>query len=129
MNDDYFLQIFVENLRFYMNKYGIKQVELARRTGVSKATVHDWVHGKISPRMNKVDMMCKIFNCDRSDLLERHDHIVPLNQLTDGALELARQYDLLDERDQAFVAGQVSALLAQEKYHAGGAGSSASGEY
>lgn len=128
MNDDYYLRIFAENLNHYMRRYNIKQIDLARRVGVNKSTVHEWVYGRKAPRMDKVDIMCQIFNCKKSDLLERQDHIVHLHQLTDGAVELARQYDLLDERDKAFVAGQVSALLAQEKYHTGGAGSSASGE-
>ena len=73
MNDDYYLQIIAENLNHYMRLYNIRQVELARRVGVNKSTVHQWVYGKKAPRMDKVDMLCQIFGITRRQLLERRE--------------------------------------------------------
>ena len=73
MNDDYYLQIIAENLNHYMKLYNIRQVELARRVGVNKSTVHQWVYGKKAPRMDKVDMLCQIFGITRRQLLERRE--------------------------------------------------------
>ena len=62
--------IFSKQLKFYLNKYDMTQSDLAKRLGVSTQSVTNWCRGIKSPRMDKVDFMCKIFNCRRSDLME-----------------------------------------------------------
>ena len=128
MSNEYDKMIFAGNLTRYMMITNITAAEVARRMGVSEAIVSSWKHGVKMPRMDKIEILSRILGCEIDELICEGKNLRIFGQLTDGALELARQYDLLDERDQAFVAGQVSALLAQEKYHTGGAGSSASGE-
>lgn len=73
MNDDYYKQIFSDNLNHYMKLSGIRQAEIARRVGVSKATVHDWVFGIMIPKMDKIDILCQIFGIGRRQLLERRE--------------------------------------------------------
>lgn len=75
MNDDYYKQIFSQNLTHYMQLYGIRQAEIARRVGVSKATVHDWVFGIMIPKMDKIDILCQIFGIGRRQLLERQEAV------------------------------------------------------
>ena len=48
----------------------MSQAELAKLLGVTTASTSNWCTGKKTPRMDKVDKICKIFNCKRSDLLE-----------------------------------------------------------
>lgn len=76
MPEKEFNALFSKNLQFYMNKYHITQAELARRLNVGTTSVYNWCNGIKAPRMDKVDSMCKIFNCHRSDLItdnpERH---------------------------------------------------------
>lgn len=64
-----FNMLFAKNLLFQMEKNGMSQKELAQKIGVVPATVTWWVKGIKTPRMDKVDEMCKIFGCTRSDLL------------------------------------------------------------
>ena len=45
------------------------QQEPADAIGVSKSTVSTWTHGKRIPRMDKVDLMCKYFNVERSAII------------------------------------------------------------
>lgn len=61
---------FSRALRYYLDLYGMKQNELAKRLGVGTSTVNDWACGRKTPRMNKVDKMCSMFGCRRSDFLE-----------------------------------------------------------
>lgn len=63
-------RVFSANLRKYLAEYGMTQSELAKRLGVVGTTVTNWVRGENSPRMDKLDAMCDIFHCRRSDLLE-----------------------------------------------------------
>lgn len=53
-----------------MYSNNISQAELARKLNVSSAAVNTWCRGLKVPRMDKVDAMCKIFHCNRSDLIE-----------------------------------------------------------
>ena len=72
MTEPDFNKIFAENLRNYLNKFDMTQAELAQKLSVSATSVTNWCRGSKSPRMDKVDMMCRIFGCRRSDLIEKH---------------------------------------------------------
>ena len=69
MTED-FSMAFSKRLVHYMNLYKMSQKGLASRMGVSEATISNWVKGVKSPRIDKVDKLCEIFNCTRSDLVE-----------------------------------------------------------
>ena len=57
------------NLRHYLSTFNMTQEQLAQKIGVSSQAVSFWCSGKKSPRMDKIDKMCKVFNCSRSDLI------------------------------------------------------------
>lgn len=61
------------NLEHYLNVRNLKQADLARGLGVSEATISKWLSGKSSPRMKKIDDICKILGVKREDLLYEHD--------------------------------------------------------
>lgn len=69
MAEEDFNQIFSRRLKYYLSRDDISQKELAIRLGVGTSIVSDWVHGRKSPRMEKIDKMCKIFGCTRADLI------------------------------------------------------------
>ena len=75
MSEREFNQIFSERLRYYLNKYQITQLELSKRLGVGTTSVYNWCNGIKTPRMDKVDAMCEIFHCKRSDLMEEPSKI------------------------------------------------------
>lgn len=70
MNDNEIYSVFSRMLAYYLAINNMKQKELAERLGVSTSTVNDWCKGRKIARMSKVDKMCSIFGCRRSDLLE-----------------------------------------------------------
>ena len=70
MSETEFVKIFSKRLRYYLDYYNISQADLARRLGVGTTSVSNWVNGVKTPRMSKVDAMCEIFHCKRSDLME-----------------------------------------------------------
>lgn len=70
MSESEFNKIFSKRLKYYLGKYDMTQSELAKRLHVSTQSVTNWCKGDKSPRMDKVDAMCKIFNCKRIDLME-----------------------------------------------------------
>lgn len=64
-----FNDIFSRKLRYFLNFYEMNQAQLAKRLGVGTTTVSEWCNGKKTPRMDKIDAMCRIFHCKRSDFL------------------------------------------------------------
>ena len=69
INEKRFNEIFSKNLRDMMYKRDINQRQLADAIHVSSASVSDWYNGKKTPRMDKIDMICQVLNCSRSDLM------------------------------------------------------------
>ena len=70
MSNADFNKVFSRRLRLYMAEYNMTQAELAKRLGVGATSVYNWYNGVKTPRMDKVDKMCEIFHCKRSDLIE-----------------------------------------------------------
>lgn len=73
MPEQEFNAVFSKRLRYYLSKYDITQAELAKKLGVGTTSVYNWCNGIKTPRMDKVDAMCDLFNCKRSDLIEEKD--------------------------------------------------------
>lgn len=73
MSEAEFNRVFSKRLNYYLNKYQMTQYELSKRLGVGTTSVSNWCRGLKSPRMDKIDAMCRIFNCRRSDLMEEHE--------------------------------------------------------
>ena len=60
---------FSRKMLAYLELLNMTQNDLAKKMNVSPASVTLWIQGKKSPRMDKIDKMCEIFNCTRNDLL------------------------------------------------------------
>jgi transcriptional regulator with XRE-family HTH domain len=65
-----FNSIISVRIKHYLSINDMTQLELARHLNVSDTAVSNWIQGKKTPRMDKVDAMCKLFSCKRSDLME-----------------------------------------------------------
>lgn len=69
MSEKSFNQVFAERLKHYMELCEMTQEDLAKRLGVGQTSVSNWCTGLKTPRMDKVDAMCRIFHCARADLI------------------------------------------------------------
>lgn len=86
-----FNSLFAKNLRHYLEINQMSQVELSKKLNVGTTSVYNWCNGVKTPRMDKVDKMCQIFGCKRSDLIT--DSVPAGNDPnTDLALELYKKY-------------------------------------
>nr|DAS40905.1 MAG TPA: Repressor protein CI [Caudoviricetes sp.] len=69
MQSKSFNDIFSKNLRHYFDLSGMTQAEFAKKLGVGTTSIYNWLSGIKTPRMDKVDAMCKLFGIHREDLL------------------------------------------------------------
>lgn len=61
--------IIAKNISKYLEIQSKTQTDLAEYIGVSQATVSNWCKGVKMPRMSKIDMICKFFSIERSELM------------------------------------------------------------
>lgn len=58
-----------ENIKFYRTSLKMTQADLADALGVFSTTVSAWEVGRNKPLIDKIEMMAKIFNVKKSELL------------------------------------------------------------
>lgn len=90
-------KVFAKNLKFYLEKSGKTQKEVALAIGVTPASLNEWIKAKKYPRIDKIEMLSIYFGILKSDLIEDKGMNKTLPQaqtLTEGEtmlLELFRQ--------------------------------------
>lgn len=71
-NEEY-AKIVAKNLRRIMVERDKTQADIVNALGYSKQAVSAWMNGKRTPKMDKIDALCKYLNCKRSDIMEPHE--------------------------------------------------------
>lgn len=61
-------EIFVKNLRYFMEARGISQADICRELEVSSATVSDWCSGKKYPRIDAMQRLADLLGVRFSSL-------------------------------------------------------------
>ena len=61
-------EIFVRNLRYFMEAKGISQTDICRALDVSSATVSDWCSGKKYPRIDAMQRLADLLGVNYSTL-------------------------------------------------------------
>lgn len=114
------IDIFRSNLSRLLQERKMTQREFAKLVGVSAPTVNDWLSGKTSPRMTKIDKICSILSVKRSDLLDAPKAIsVEINAdisrlVSDDSVKAhLKQYLSLNAADRATV-DRITSSLASE---------------
>ena len=103
--------VVASNIQYYLDENHLTRKELAEKLGVSLSSVGFWCIGAKIPRMDKIDKMCSIFGCKRSDLLISPAAIAPAAadgslspaDLTSPEREHIRKYRALDENGREMV--------------------------
>lgn len=62
-------QIFKRELPKYMERAGMKQIDLAKALGMSKSTVHCWITGKAFPEIDTIQRIADVLGCATDDLI------------------------------------------------------------
>ena len=66
-------EIMAENIRYYMDKFGVSRNQMCDALGVKYTTLTDWVKAKSYPRIDKIELMANYFGVSKSDLVEEKD--------------------------------------------------------
>jgi transcriptional regulator with XRE-family HTH domain len=93
-------EVFAKNLRYYMERKGKTQKELAEIVGVSAPTMNDWIKAKKYPRIDKIEILADYFGILKSDLIEEktqehHDMKKKNDILSDIILKMRTDADFM----------------------------------
>lgn len=62
---------FARNLRYYVERTGRSQREVAESLGIAQPTFNCWCRGSKFPRIDKIEMLANYFGISKSDLIEK----------------------------------------------------------
>lgn len=63
-------EILADNLKYYLDRNGLTQTELASKLSIPEMTMSNWTKAKTYPRIDKIQLLADFFNIKRSDLTE-----------------------------------------------------------
>ena len=63
-------EIFAKNLRYFVERSGKSQKDIAEYVGVAASTFNDWAKAKKYPRIDKIEILANYFGIQKSDLIE-----------------------------------------------------------
>ena len=110
-------EITSKRLRQALSEANMKPQELADRSGVSKASISQYVNGSHAPSNISSAKMGKVLNVDAMwlmgfDVKKRKE----LNSLeANKDLDIVEKFFLLNERDQKIVLGIIDMMISTEK--------------
>lgn len=65
-------EVFSQNLRRLMQRFGKDRNQVCEDLGIKYTTFNDWYNGNKYPRIDKIEMLANYFEVLKSDLVERH---------------------------------------------------------
>ena len=108
-------EVFAKNLSRYMQREGFTVSDLSDKISTPYSTVADWTKAKTYPRIDKIEMMARLFGIEKSDLIEekpivksrspqRRFLMDQLDSATDEEVEkLAKLWDIVrDEEEESW---------------------------
>ncbi|WP_317405278.1 helix-turn-helix transcriptional regulator [Megamonas funiformis] len=85
-------EIFSNNLRLFMKQKNKSRKEICDDLNIKYTTFADWYNGNKYPRIDKIELLAKYFNIQKSDLIENKDDINKnLTELTEKSNETIPQ--------------------------------------
>lgn len=94
------------NLVSAMEKAGLNQVQLAKKLGISKGTVNNWIRGNNSPDVDIVPEVCSVLNISIIELFSSIENTVVDSSgltLSSNEVTIVLAYRQASDDDRAIV--------------------------
>lgn len=96
-------EIMATNIRRLMAERGIKSVDVCAALDIPSSTFSSWITGVMYPRIDKIEMMARYFNCSKADLVEDQFSVVRTVELSTEEYGLICTYRNADEQTKAMI--------------------------
>lgn len=107
---------FGERLRMFREKAGLTQEELAERVGVAKTTITGYEKGNRSPDIPKIKKLAWALGITGDELLDTGMQNKKAPAISDGAMQIAKDYDGLDRWGKELVRSVVNKEMERCEY-------------
>lgn len=98
MTEKEYAQVIAKNLKRIAYEKEKTQAQIAQELGIHRATISAWMNGTRTPKMSKIDLLCRYFGVKRSDIMETRDSDEPIQYHLDAETELIAQ-SIYDDPD------------------------------
>ncbi len=105
------LPVICEKIRYYREKRGIEQKEIAEKLGITGNSVSNWETGRSRPDVNLLPAICSVLNITFYELFDLDD---PESYITTEQKELMEKYSSLSKGHQYAVDNLIESLLTIE---------------
>lgn len=109
---DFAREIFVRNLKYFMEARGISQADICRELDRSSATVSDWCSGKKYPRIDAMQKLADLLGVKFSALTTENGLSDYADQERLEALHQDPRLGLLFDRTRKMSSADVETMLA-----------------
>ncbi len=107
-------QIIADNIKFYRERNNLQKKEVAEYVGVSAASVTHWEDGSNSIDINKLAILCDLFNCKLSEIVTSREELSQEKPLTHDEQQLINDYRDLSPQGQEYI--RQTMFLAKQTY-------------
>lgn len=108
-----------ENIKYFREKAGLSQNQLAHRIGKARSSISQYESGKITPRMGAIEDIARALGCTKLDLIGSYVEyhlmkmpITPLDALTDEERRLLDAFRRLDASARQMALAAVEGMAA-----------------
>ena len=92
MTEKEYAQVIAKNLKRIAYEHDKTQAQIAQELHIHRATISAWMNGTRTPKMSKIDMLCKYFGCTRADIMEPYTGEETPHHHTNPETEQIAQY-------------------------------------
>lgn len=92
-------EIIAKNIRRYLNENNMTQSELSKICDVGQSTVSGWLNAQIYPRIDKIEIMARLWGISKADLVEEASS----NYVTSDEMQLIYEYRNCDLDTQKMI--------------------------
>lgn len=89
---------FAARLKFLMNKYGLMQADLCRRTGIERSLMSNYYKGKARPTLDNAIALAKAFGITLDELVG-FEPKTPLSEREEELLDMFRELSDDEQRE------------------------------
>ena len=118
-DDDKAVCYYMNRIRELRKKKGITQIDLAKKLGITQATLSGWETNKYEPDNKSLILLAELFDVSLDCLVGRPERETPKNkneiELSPAENDVIMSYRLLDDEDKAEVKGYINGLLRSNK--------------
>lgn len=107
-------QIIADNIKFYRERNNLQKKEVAEYVGVSASSVTHWEDGSNSIDINKLAILCSLFNCKLSEIVTSREEQTQEKPLTHDEQQLINDYRNLSAQGQEYI--RQTMFLAKQTY-------------